>query len=81
MLQLAATRNGLSSSSLKSRACLSSAQVNHYMRQLYEQRLLEYVGGKQTFRTTVKGLHYLESYKRLGAMLGIKVVSTVSIPR
>jgi hypothetical protein len=49
------------------------------MRSLYEQQLLEYVGGKRTFRTTVKGLHYLETYKRLGAMLGIRIVSALSI--
>ena len=69
MLQMAGTRNGLSKSNIMSRAYLSSTQTNNYMRRLYEQRLLEYVGGKKTYRTTVKGLHYLETYKRLGAML------------
>jgi predicted transcriptional regulator len=78
VLQIAASRNGLSKSGVMLRAYLTSTQANNYMRQLFEQRLLEYVGGKRTYRTTVKGLQYLETYKRLGAMLGMRIAD---IPR
>jgi predicted transcriptional regulator len=70
ILRLAAGQNGIPKTRIMFAAFLSTAQVNDYLRRLYEERLVEYVG-KRRYRTTDKGMKLLQSYERLNAMVEI----------
>jgi predicted transcriptional regulator len=53
------------------KANLSFAQLNEYLRLLLDLKLLEFAGPseKKVYKTTSKGAHYLESYKKIRELL------------
>jgi predicted transcriptional regulator len=53
------------------RGLLSFAQMKEYLILLTEKELLRYNEDTQTFKTTEKGLRFLNIYSRLGDMIKI----------
>lgn len=53
------------------KANLNSAQIDEYLSLLLETGLLESVhkGGKTLYKTTAKGLHYLQAHRKLTALM------------
>jgi len=53
------------------KANLSFAQLNEYLRLLLDLKLLELTGDTQrdTYKTTSKGIRYLESYRKIRNLL------------
>lgn len=53
------------------KANLSFAQLNQYLRLLLDLKLLELTGNteKNVYKTTAKGVRYLESYRKLHDLL------------
>jgi len=53
------------------KANLSFAQLNEYLRLLLDLKLLELVGNteKNIYKTTSRGVRYLESYKKIRELL------------
>jgi len=53
------------------KANLSFAQLNEYLRLLVGLKMLELTGNseKNIYKTTAKGTHYLESYKKIHELL------------
>ncbi|MDQ4013397.1 MAG: winged helix-turn-helix domain-containing protein [Thermoproteota archaeon] len=51
------------------RGLLSYAQIKEYLMLLTEKELLRYDKETQTFRTTEKGLRFLDIYDRIGDMI------------
>ena len=47
------------------KAFLSFAQLREYLTMLQENGLIEYEGGKQTYRTTEKGINLLQIYEKM----------------
>ena len=54
----AANRGGATKTKIMYKAFLSFAQLREYLTMLQDNRLIEYEGGKQTYRTTEKGCVY-----------------------
>ena len=50
-------------------AFLSFNQLNEYLSLLKENNLLEYLDGTKTFKTTEKGLHFLEMNNEIKKLL------------
>ena len=73
ILCLASTKEGLSKTRIMLGAGLTSAQINQYLKRIFEARLLEYVPVARKFRTSTKGYKYLKSYYRLAALLDMNV--------
>jgi len=63
--------DGALKTQLMYRANLSFAQLNEYMKLLLDIKLLETVESTQktTYRTTSKGMRYLQSYKEIHDLL------------
>ena len=51
------------------KAFLSYAQLKEYLSVLIENALLEYIDGTHKFKTTEKGLIYLEMHNEIGELL------------
>jgi len=53
------------------KANLSFAQLNEYLHLLLDLKLLELSGNteKKVYKTTPKGIHYLESYRKIRELL------------
>ena len=54
------------------KAFLSYAQLKEYLTVLLENNLLEYEEERQFFRTTEKGLHFLQMYNQFDEMMPIE---------
>jgi len=50
-------------------AFLSYTQLKEYLSVLRENNLIEYLDGTQTFKTTEKGLNYLNMYNEIRKFL------------
>ncbi len=50
-------------------AFLSYNQLNEYLSILIENNLLEYLDGTRTFKTTEKGLHFLQMHNEIKKLL------------
>jgi predicted transcriptional regulator len=48
---------------------LSYNLLREYLKVLIENDLLEYIEGERSFKTTPKGMHYLEVYNQMGELV------------
>ncbi|MFY9964784.1 MAG: winged helix-turn-helix domain-containing protein [Nitrososphaeraceae archaeon] len=61
----AANGGGATKTRIMYKAFLSFAQLREYLTMLQESGLIEYEGGKQTYRTTEKGMSLLQIYEKI----------------
>ncbi len=64
-----ANGGGITRTKIMYRGLLSYAQIKEYLMLLTEKELLRYDKETQTFRTTEKGLRFLDIYDRIGDMI------------
>jgi predicted transcriptional regulator len=55
---------------------LSYNLLKDYLKMLLESDLLEYIEGERSFKTTYKGMHYLQVCNRMGELMVAKTLST-----
>ena len=65
----AANGNNTSKTKIMYTAFLSSAQMKEYLMILTESDLLRYNSSTHTFKTTEKGLKFLEAYNQMDGMI------------
>jgi predicted transcriptional regulator len=65
----AANGGGTTRTQIMYKAFLSFVQLREFLTVLTERDLLRYDGETQTFKTTEKGLRFLDAYKQLGDMI------------
>jgi predicted transcriptional regulator len=65
----AANGGGATRTHIMYKAFLSFVQLREFLTVLTERDLLRYDGETQTFKTTEKGLRFLDAYKQLGDMM------------
>ena len=65
ILQAANERSGLGRNKIMHKAFLGYAQLKEYLPTLTENGLLSYDIDSQTFKTTEKGLRFLDTYNRI----------------
>ena len=51
------------------KAFLSFAQLREYLTMLQDNGLIEFEGGRQTYRTTEKGMKLLEIYEKMSELV------------
>ena len=61
----AANGGGATKTKIMYKAFLSFAQLREYLTMLQDNGLIEYEGGKQTYRTTEKGMRLLQIYNKM----------------
>jgi predicted transcriptional regulator len=61
----AANGGGATKTKIMYKAFLSFAQLRDYLTTLQDNGLIEYEGGKQTYRTTEKGMRLLVIYNKM----------------
>jgi predicted transcriptional regulator len=61
----AANGGGATKTKIMYKAFLSFAQLREYLTMLQDNKLIEYEGGKQTYRTTEKGMRLLHIYNKM----------------
>lgn len=66
---LEVTLEGALKTQVMYRANLSFAQLNHYLTVLIDLELLEKKREKAIYKTTTKGMRFLESYKQIQELL------------
>jgi predicted transcriptional regulator len=71
ILDAANEKGGVGKSRIMYKAFLSYAQLKEYLPALTESRLLRYDIDTQTFKTTQKGLRFLNTYNRIGEAMKI----------
>ena len=64
-----ANGGGATKTKIMYQAFLSFTQVKVYARALTENNLLNYDAYTQTFKTTEKGLRFLDTYNQMGGMI------------
>jgi predicted transcriptional regulator len=57
---------------IMSKAFLSHQQLNQYLGVLTEDDLLRYDGNMQTFKTTEKGIRFLDTLNRMDEMIKVQ---------
>jgi predicted transcriptional regulator len=65
ILEAANESNGTNSSMIMYKAFLSYTQLKNYLKTLTEMDLLSYDKDTRTFKTTEKGLRFLNTYRRI----------------
>ena len=70
---LEATNGGATKTKIMYKAMLSFNQLKEYLSVLIENDLLEYRIGIKIFRTTEKGLKFLQTHNEIGELLHITV--------
>ena len=65
----AANGGGATKTKIMYKAFLSFAQFREYLTMLQENGLIECEDGKQTYRTTEKGMKLLEVYERMSELV------------
>lgn len=65
ILNAASDKTGAGRTKILYRAFLSYAQLKEYLPALTERGLLSYDVGTQTFKTTQKGLRFLDTYNQI----------------
>src|SRR2546425_11961559 len=58
------------------KAFLSYAQLREYLSVLIENSLLEYLEGKQTYKTTTKGMNFFKMHSEKGELLQNTVIES-----
>src|SRR5205823_13761037 len=78
----AANGGGATKTRIMYKAFLSYAQLKEYLTVLLENNLLEYQEGAQFFRTTEKGIRFLQMYNQFDEMMSIESVrrKIIAIP-
>jgi predicted transcriptional regulator len=66
---LDAANGGITKTKIMYFAFLSYNQLNEYLSLLIENDLVEYLEGTKTFKTTEKGLNYLNMYNKIRKFL------------
>jgi predicted transcriptional regulator len=66
---LEAANGGTTRTQIMYKAFLSFIQLREFLTVLTERDLLRYDRETQTFKTTEKGLRFLDAYKQLGDMM------------
>jgi predicted transcriptional regulator len=61
----AANGGGATKTKIMYKAFLSFAQLREYLTMLQDNELIEYEGGKRTYRTTEKGIRLLHIYNKM----------------
>lgn len=61
----AANGGGATKTKIMYKVFLSFAQLREYLTMLQDNGLIEYEGGRQTYRTTEKGMKLLEIYEKM----------------
>jgi predicted transcriptional regulator len=79
ILDAANERGGVGKSRIMYKAFLSYAQLKEYLPALTESRLLRYDIDTQTFKTTQKGLRFLNTYNRIGEAMKIPSQQQVKV--
>ena len=64
-----ANGNEVTQTKIMYKAFLSYLKSKEYLLFLLENDLIEYYGGERTYKTTVKGIHFLRTYNRLSEMI------------
>ena len=70
----AANGGGATKTRIMYKAFLSFAQLKEYLTVLLENDLVEYEEGRQFFRTTEKGIRFLQMYNQFDEMMSINGV-------
>ena len=73
-LILEAANGGVNKTKIMYKAFLSYAQLKEYLTVLLENDLIEYEEGRQFFRTTEKGIRFLQMYNQFDEMMSINGV-------
>ena len=66
---LQAANGGGTKTKIMYKAFLSYAQLKEYLSILMENNLIEYLEGTVTFKTTAKGLSFLDMHDEMGKLL------------
>ena len=66
---LQAANGGGTKTRIMYKAFLSYAQLKEYLSVLIENNLIEYLEGTVTFKTTAKGLSFLDMHDEMGKLL------------
>jgi predicted transcriptional regulator len=66
---LEAANGGATKTKIMYKAFLSYAQLKEYLSVLIENKLLEYLEGVQTYKTTEKGFNLLKMHNEIGELL------------
>jgi predicted transcriptional regulator len=64
-----ANGGGVTRTKIMYRGLLSYAQIKEYLMLLTEKELLRYDKETQTFKTTEKGLRFVDTYNRIGDLM------------
>jgi predicted transcriptional regulator len=67
-----ANGGGATKTKIMYKAFLSYAQLKEYLTILMESNLLEYEEGRQIYRTTEKGMRFLQMYVQVHEMMSIE---------
>ena len=70
----AANGGGATKTKIMYKAFLSFAQLREYLTVLQENDLLEYEEGNHSYRTTEKGIRFLQMYNQFDEMMSINGV-------
>lgn len=66
---LEAANGGTTKTKIMYKAFLSYAQLKEYLAVLQENGLLEYQDGEQIYRTSDKGMRFLQTYSQIGELV------------
>ena len=75
---LDAANGGITKTKIMYFAFLSYNQLNEYLSVLIENNLIEYLDGTHTFKTTEKGLNYLNVYNEIRKLLPQTILSKIT---
>jgi predicted transcriptional regulator len=67
-----ANGNDTKKTKIMSKAFLSNSQLNEYLRILTKGDLLQYDGDTQTFKTTEKGIRFLDAINQMDEMIKVQ---------
>ena len=76
-----ANGGGVTRTKIMYRGLLSYAQIKEYLMLLTEKELLRYDKENQTFKTTEKGLRFLDIYSRIGDIINERQLRQMWIQR
>jgi predicted transcriptional regulator len=62
--------SGLTKTGISQEAFLSFNQLKDYLSMLVERNLLEFIRDNALYRTTEKGMKYLDAYKKIRELAG-----------
>jgi len=64
-----ANGNEVTQTKIMYKAFLSYLKSKEYLLFLLENDLIEYYGGERTYKTTGKGIHFLQTYNKINEMI------------